>query len=166
MTHRRKILGAIGLTALFVAPSAFAQTTTDDTFTVQITIEESCAIDTAATDMDFGTVGILNNDTATSTVNVTCSNGTPYDIGLDAGVGAGASVASRFMTGSGAETVEYALYQDAAHSTLWGETIGADTQTGTGNGAPQPYTVYGQLATQTTPTADTYTDTITLTVTY
>ncbi|MCE3520182.1 spore coat protein U domain-containing protein, partial [Escherichia coli] len=35
-----------------------------------------------------------------------------------------------------------------------------------GSGAAQPYTVYGRVPVQTTPAPGTYTDTITVTVTY
>ncbi|HEY2977511.1 MAG TPA: spore coat protein U domain-containing protein, partial [Burkholderiaceae bacterium] len=39
--------------------------------------------------------------------------------------------------------------------------------TGTGNGSPQPHTVYGRVPAQaTTPAPGTYTTTITVTVTY
>lgn len=164
MDYRQKLQGAAACLLLFAAQPAFAQTATD-TFTVQITIQETCQID-SATNMDFGTVGILNNETATSTIDVTCTNGTPYDLGLDAGTGTGATVASRLMTGGGTETVEYSLYQENTHTTLWGETIGTDTVAATGDGTQQSYTVYGQLATQATPSVDTYTDTITVTLTY
>jgi len=36
----------------------------------------------------------------------------------------------------------------------------------TGTGSSQSFTVYGRIPTQTTPSPDTYTDTITVTVTY
>jgi spore coat protein U-like protein len=48
----------------------------------------------------------------------------------------------------------------------WGQTIGTDTVAATGNGAAQPFTVFGQVPAQTTPSPGLYTDTITVTVTY
>jgi outer membrane usher protein len=36
----------------------------------------------------------------------------------------------------------------------------------TGNGASQPFTVYGRVPPQTTPTPGAYSDTVTVTVTY
>ena len=49
---------------------------------------------------------------------------------------------------------------------MWGNTVGTDTVSATGSGASQAYTVYGRVPMQTTPAAATYTDTITVTVTY
>jgi spore coat protein U-like protein len=90
---------------------------------------------------------------------------TPYNIGLDAGTGTGATVAARKMT-NGANTITYSLYSDSGRTTVWGNTVGTNTVSATGNGASQTYTVYGRVPSQTTPAAATYTDTITVTVTY
>jgi spore coat protein U-like protein len=94
-----------------------------------------------------------------------CTNTTPYNIGLDAGTGTGATVAARKMT-NGANTITYSLYSDSGRTTVWGNTVGTNTVSATGNGASQTYTVYGRVPSQTTPAAATYTDTITVTVTY
>jgi len=157
----------IAAAALFFLPLAnpsLAATTTS-TFTVQMTVTSSCVINSAST-LNFGSQGVLttavNN---TSTLQVQCTNTTPYNIGLDAGQGTGATVAVRKMT-SGANTINYSLYSDSGHATVWGNTVGTNTVAGTGNGASQSYTVYGQVPAQTTPAAATYTDTITVTVTY
>src|SRR3954454_6397225 len=139
--------------------------TATSTFTVQVTLTASCTINSAAT-LNFGSQGILSaNVDQTSTLQVQCTNTTPYNIGLDAGVGSGATVAVRKLT-SGGNTVNYSLYTDAGRATLWGNTVGTDTVAATGNGAAQSYTVYGRVPSQTTPAPGTYTDTITVTVTY
>jgi len=49
---------------------------------------------------------------------------------------------------------------------VWGNTIGTNTVASTGTGAAQSFTVYGRIPSQTTPAPATYTDTITVTVTY
>jgi spore coat protein U-like protein len=49
---------------------------------------------------------------------------------------------------------------------VWGITIGTDTVSATGNGAAQTHTVYGRVPAQTTPAPATYSDTVTVTVTY
>jgi spore coat protein U-like protein len=134
-------------------------------FTVRMTVTSSCVINSAAT-LDFGSTGVLTAAVnGTSTLQVQCTNTTPYNIGLDQGTGTGATVAARKMT-SGASTITYSLYQDTGHTTFWGNTVGTNTVAGTGNGASRSYTVYGQVPAQTTPAAATYTDTITVTVTY
>ena len=155
------------LAACFLIPwagtSHAASTTT--TFAVQATITATCTINSAST-LNFGTLGVLASNTdQTSTLQVTCTNTTPYNIGLDVGTGSGATVAVRKLTSGGA-TVNYTLYSDSGRSTLWGNTVSTDTVAGTGNGTAQSFTVYGRIPTQTTPAPGNYTDTITVTVTY
>lgn len=153
---------SVPLAVLPDAPSYAATTTT--TFSVSMTITASCSV--TANALAFGSGGLISaNVDATTTVSVTCTNTTPYNIGLDVGTGTGATVASRKMT-SGAATVTYSLYQNSARSTVWGNTVSTDTLAGTGNGAAQVLTVYGRVPIQTTPAPNTYTDTITVTVTY
>ena len=155
------------LAALYLLPfgsNAFAATTTS-TFTTQVTIAASCTINSAST-LNFGSQGVLiANVDQTSTLQVQCTNTTPYNIGLNAGIGTGATVAVRKMT-SGANVVNYTLYSDSGRTTVWGNTVGTDTVLATGNGASQAYTVYGRIAPQTTPAPGTYSDTVTMTVTY
>jgi spore coat protein U-like protein len=155
-------IAAIGL--LF-AGAAGAQTATT-TFNVQMTINGQCVINSAS-NIDFGAKGVINvNVDATGTIVVQCTTGTTYNIGLDAGTGTGATVAQRRMTGPGAAVINYGLFRDGGHATVWGNTIGTDTQAGTGNGAAQSLTVYGRVAPQTTPAPGSYTDTVTVTLTY
>src|SRR5262249_54510450 len=139
--------------------------TATSTFTVSITLTATCTVSSPTT-LDFGNQGILStNVDATTTLSVTCSTSTPYNVGLNAGTGTGASVATRKLT-NGASTVNYTLYSDTGRTTVWGNTVGTDTVAGTGTGAAQSLTVYGRVPSQTTPAPGTYTDTITVTVTY
>jgi spore coat protein U-like protein len=64
--------------------------------------------------------------------------------------------------------VGYQLYRDAARTNVWGATSGTNTQAGVGNGANQPYIVYGQVANPSVNNASpgNYLDTITATITY
>ncbi len=151
--------------ALAATNGAAHAATATTSFTVQLTIEAQCLINSAST-LSFGTQGVLSaNVDQTSTIQVQCTNTTPYNIGLDAGTGAGATVATRKLTGGGA-AINYSLYSDAARSSVWGTTIGSNTVASTGTGAAQSFTVYGRIPSQTTPAPATYTDTITVTVTY
>jgi spore coat protein U-like protein len=154
------IILALGLSA----GNADAATATT-TFAVQLTITSSCVINSAST-LNFGSQGVLTAAVnQTSTIQVQCTNTSPYNIGLNAGTATGATVTTRKMT-NGAATVSYSLYSNAGMTTNWGNTVGTDTVSGTGNGASQSYTVYGQIPAQTTPAAGAYSDTITVTVTY
>jgi spore coat protein U-like protein len=119
--------------------------------------------------LNFGTNGVLATAINQQTnVAVTCTNTTPYNVGLDAGTVTGSSVTSRLMagtaTGNTATTVGFQLYQDSGHTTVWGNTQGTNTVAGTGTGAAQSIAVYGQVPAQSTPKPDTYQTTVTATV--
>ena len=155
------ILPVILALALPAAPTLGATATT--TFAVSATVEAACSISAAA--LSFGTyTGATIN--ATTTITATCTNTTPYSVGLNPGTSAGASVTTRKMTGPGSSTVAYALYSDPGHTLNWGQTVGVDTVSATGNGNPQSLTVYGQTAAGQLSTPGSYSDTITVTVTY
>jgi spore coat protein U-like protein len=135
------------------------------TFTVTLTIQADCAI--TANPLDFGTTGLItSNIDQTTTMNVTCSSGTAYNVGLDAGTTSGSSIASRLLGGTGTNTVGYALYRDSARSQNWGNTVGTDTMSSTGTGSAQTISVYGRVPTQSAPAAGAYSSTITATVTF
>ena len=153
---------AIALFASLVAP-ARATTTVTTTFGVSATVQATCLI--AATPLAFGTyTGAAA--TSSSTVSVTCTNTTPYNISLSPGLATGATVTTRKMTGPASAVLAYAMYSDSARSVNWGQTIGTDTVVGTGNGASQPLTVYGSVAAGQYVAPGAYSDTITATVTY
>ena len=156
------------LAACFMIPWAgpVDALTSTTTFGVSATITPTCTINSASA-LNFGnSIGVMSaNVEQSSTIQVTCTNTTPYTIGLDAGTGSGATVAVRKLTSGGA-TINYSLYTSNTYGTAWGVTGGADTVAGTGNGAAQTYTVWGRIPPQTTPAPGTYTDTITVTVTY
>jgi spore coat protein U-like protein len=161
---RKRLLPTIAAWLVLVSGAAYGTTTTTP-FTVQMTITASCVINSAST-LNFGSQGVLTSAVnATSTIQVQCTNTTPYNIGLNAGTATGATVTTRKMTNAG-NTISYSLYSNAGMTTNWGNTVGTDTVAATGNGAAQSYTVYGQVPAQTTPAPATYTDTITVTVTY
>jgi spore coat protein U domain-containing protein, fimbrial subunit CupE1/2/3/6 len=150
------VIGLLGITAAFAwtGPSTPAS---------QVTPAATCTI--SASTVNFGSQGLLGaNVDQTVPIQVMCTKATPYSIGLDAGIGPGATVAARKMTG--AATVIYSLYSDSALSTVWGNTIGADTVAAIASGSRQNHTVYGRMLSQNAPALGTYTDMITVTVTY
>ncbi|WP_341886775.1 spore coat U domain-containing protein [Variovorax sp. YR752] len=154
---------------LILAPSALAVTTTT-TFQVTATVLKACLMSTPAT-LAFGSydpsAASLNG---TTSLNVTCTFGTPYSIGLSAGNGSGATVASRVMTSTssaaGNNTLGYSLFKDSGHLTNWDNSVAGTGYVG--SGLPQTQTIYGQIPTgqyAAAPATD-YTDTITVSLTY
>jgi spore coat protein U-like protein len=142
------------------APAAAATSTT--TMSVTATVQATCSL--SATTLAFGTYVGVQLD-GSSTLSVSCTNTTPYTVALNAGVGTGATVATRKMTATGT-TLNYSLYQDTTRATVWGQTTGTDTVAGTGNGSAQSLTVYGRIPAGQLPTPGSYADTITATITY
>lgn len=171
---KRKILLSALIVAVALSPvlpvvraATYTNGTATATFNVTLTLQANCTI--SATPLAFGTNGVLatalNQQT---TVAVTCTNTTPYNVGLDAGTVTGSTITSRLMagttTGNTGTTVGFQLYQDAGRATVWGNTQGTNTVAGTGTGSAQSITVYGQVPAQATPTPDTYQTTVTATV--
>ena len=161
--QRRLItLAAISVSICAAAGPANAATATAN-FSVTATVQATCLI--SANTLGFGTYsGSLI--TTSANLSVTCTNGTTYNVGLNAGTASGATVTTRAMTGPASATLSYGLYQDSGHATNWGNTVGTDTKSGTGNGSAQTLTVYGELNANQYPAPGSYSDTITATITY
>jgi spore coat protein U-like protein len=159
-TARAAVLGllALGLTST----SAFATVVTT-TFNVTATVPATCVV--SATALGFGSyTGVVA--TAQTNVLVTCTNTTGYTVGLNAGLTTSATVTTRQMgITQPAGGLNYSLFSDSGRTTNWGNTTGSWVS-GTGSGAQQTLTVYGQVPAGQYVTPGSYTDTITATVTY
>lgn len=168
--HHPLTLSSLAL-ALFVAvPVAHAVDATA-TFEVSATVNPRCLV--SADPLAFGTgyVPGSGDATATSAIRVNCTKTTPFTVKLNAG--AAADFASRAMSWGG-ESLTYQLYTDSNHTTVWGDGTtggtGAVQGAGLGMGTAQavPATVYGRIldAANVNVAAGTYTDTVTVTVSY
>ena len=157
---KRFLLSTVAIVGAFASQSGWAATQTAN-IAASGTVTTVCSMDTTA--MPFAEVNLTGVTDGQSTVNVTCTNGGTYNVGLDGGQNA---VAAQRNLKSGVNTLAYGLFSDPTHGTAWGNTIGTDTIAGTGNGAQQALTVYGEIATGQTLTTGTYTDTVLVTVTY
>src|SRR5262245_23046974 len=163
---RKLVIGLGAAAGLATAGTVAHAATATSTFQVKITITAQCLAATT-NDLDFGSTGFLSSNVdAQSSISVQCTNTTPYDVGFDQGVN-GASVTARKLKGGPTnELISYAIYRDSSRSLNWGNTVGTDTVSATGNGSAQTIQVYGRVPPQSTPTPGNYTDTITVTVTY
>jgi spore coat protein U-like protein len=138
-------------------------TTATAQFSVTATVVKDCTI--SATNLTFGNyTGAVNN--STSTISATCTSGTAYTVALSAGLATGATVTSRSMTGPGSALLHYSLFSNSGRTTNWGNTSATNWVSGSGNGAAQPLTVYGQIPAGQYVKPGSYTDTITVSVTY
>lgn len=152
---------------LFAAGPACAGTSAN-TMTSSTMVVSACVV--SGNTLNFGNaispVGSVPVDAA-ATLTVQCTANTSYTVALNAGLNAGgaANFDGRAMS-SGSYRVGYQLYLDAGRATVWGNGTGSGVVTGTGNGGTQSWTIYGRLPSLTAAVPGTYTDTVTVTVSY
>lgn len=133
-------------------------------FNVRARVPPDCRV--LAGDLDFGTHGVLTQAVdATSRIDVTCTAGSVFNVGLGYGI-YGNSPSTRRMQDLAGNRVGYQLYQDAARSQVWGLLSDGLSATSAGSGAVQGIRVYGRVPAQTTPPPGAYSDTVVVTVTY
>ncbi len=106
---------------------------------------------------------------ATGVVQVVCSYGAAYTVALDQGTNAASGSTNAIplrQMASGSYRLPYFFYQDSGHTTVWGNTVGTSVSA-TGTNAYVNETVYGAIAAgQIAAAAGSYTDTVTVTVSY
>jgi spore coat protein U-like protein len=158
-----RAISAVLATAIMASSSPVFAATATGSLVNTATVLSSCTV--VGSTIAFGNYTSTQVD-QTGNIAVVCTYGTSYSVGLDAGAGTGATTSVRKLTGSLGGTLNYALYRDSGRTSNWGSTIGTDTESGTGTGLTQNLTVYGRIASAQTPLAGTYTDTVTVTLTY
>ncbi len=126
-------------------------------FGVRQAAAQGCSL--TDTSMNFGTyTGTLLNGSSTGRVKCPGS----WNIPLNAGTGAGATVSLRKLTGPGGTELNYRVFQDAARTINWGDTTGSEL-TGSGN---TDITFYGQILAGQYVIPGTYTDTLSTSTTH
>jgi spore coat protein U-like protein len=167
--------GACSSIFICLGSAALAQAgTATANLTVQITITASCTINAATLDFGSnpGTTLVSTNVDAATTVSVTCTNGSPYSVGMDNG--ANFSASRRMKQGVTTNYLSYGLYTDAGRTNAWTTAASNSTCTaanscflGTGSGSAQSVNIYGRVPSiGTAPPTGVYTDTVTMTITY
>jgi spore coat protein U-like protein len=135
---------------------------------------DSCNV--SASGVSFGTYPPFSPSPTdnTGTVTVTCFGllGGPYNIYLNKGLYSASFSPRQMQRTSGGNRLNYDLYLNSNHSTVWGDGSGS---TGYQSfncillclNSPRTYTVYGRIpASQTTVVPGNYSDTITVTVSF
>ena len=149
---------------IIVATMTYDRNEAQTLFAVTARVSPSCAI--SAEDLQFFTYTGAQLD-ARSQITVTCTNSTTWNVGLNPGTYPGATVTTRRMTGSKKNSsLAYGLFRNSGRTQNWGQTIGSDTESGTGTGDPQTLNVYGRVPASQSPAAGGYEDMITATLTF
>lgn len=159
------VLGYIGIAILFVTSSTTyaGVSTVTDTFSVTSTVVTTCTVST--TNLAFGNYQFTANSDVTSTINVNCTPGTQYQVGISSGNNS-ANVATRAMDDGASNLLPYYLYRDASRTQNWGNTPGTDTVDQTANGSVQSITVYGRINLGEVAPAGNYNDEVTVTLSF
>ena len=148
-------------------------------FTVSASLTNGCAFGSSLSSptsnlgtLNFGSMSSItsNVDTVSSTgagsVVVTCTPGTSVSIAMDYGTHGGTATRRFMQNTTNTDQLGYQLFRDAARSLVWGNgTLVMSIPSFPGT--TQTYPVYARLyAVTTLPSAGTYTDTVTVTLTY
>lgn len=158
-------LSLIALAFTAISSQAFA---TSGSASLQTTATMNPACVVAANNITFGTItpAATGTATATGTITSTCSRSVSFTLAINAGSG---TVTQRLMAGAILENTDklaYNLYTAADHTTVWGDGTTGSTVAGVGTGSSQTNTVYASLPLNQYLKSDTYTDNLTVTLTY
>jgi len=168
-----KLIRTLAITsaaALAIASVQAQAGTTGTSFAVTATVVNSCVVNSASA-MAFGNYDVnLGAVTSTSAININCTKSDTYTIALNYGANGG-SAANRIMA-NGTNLLDYNLFVDSGYANVWNSTCGSGmncdggTGAGPGVGNAQSYTVYGKIPAGQNVPAGSYSDTITVTVTF
>lgn len=165
----RGLLGAALVGCLFAGQANAATVTAN--LSVTASVSASCSVST--TPLAFGAYDPVGANAATPLdatggVVVTCTNGASTTVtlgqGSNANTGSTDAAPLRRMA-SGGNYLSYMLYQNAGHTTVWGNTAGTGLAH-TGTGTATTVTVYGRIAAGQNVASGSYADTVVATVTF
>lgn len=159
-----QFIGFSFLTLVLVISSfSHAHAATTAQLEVTVTVDSACTVEVSG--IDFGSYD-GSELTAAGDVTVTCNDGVPYAVALDAGQNFDGE--NRVMANEAGGALLYHLqYAGAA----WGDagiadTFPGDPVSGVGNGGPVSYAVDAHLPAEQATMPGTYSDTITVTVAF
>ena|SRR5438067_3079238 len=154
------VSAAAGIAALAfaVAPARALPSPQTSTITVTAQVAKSCSMSNGTLDFAAYDPNAPAPRDVPTTFSVNCTKGTTGTISLDAGANGG-----RNMKGTGANTdlLKYELYSDAGHTSVWDAT---NTKTATGPGVTM--TIFGRIQPGLFVSADSYSDSVTATITF
>jgi len=164
---------AVAFLALAAFPLSHAQfvprpgVTASAILPVTIEIVRSCTV--SASDLDFG--AYVSNSAAPAlgqtAITLNCGAGVTLELSLDAGTSPGNNTSRRqLLQDSGADRLDYDLYQDAGRTIHWGDRSGRDTLEVLTTNNAQTVPIYGEIPARQRARDGTYSDMITITVHY
>jgi len=122
-----------------------------------------CTVSTSG--LNFGNYDVFSslNDDVTATITVKCTKNSTYSIALSSGSG---TFGSRTLKGQ-VGALAYNLFLDPTRLTIWGDgSSGTSTFSGAGTGSNVSTPVYGRIPSRQNVRMGSYSDLITVTVTF
>jgi spore coat protein U-like protein len=154
--------GSLAVFAQALAPTPAHAGTATSTMSVSANIAGTCSV--GATSLAFGTYASTAASTATAPIQVTCTNGVTAQVSLNQGNNNNkASTYGTRALANGANYLGYDIYTDNTYATVWNTT---NTVPVTSTGSAVTVNAYGRIPTGQTPATGSYTDSVTITVTF
>ena len=165
MSLKTLAITALATTALVIgAPMSSSAATSSGTLGVSAVVNASCVVNNATLNFGAYDTALVTDTTGTENIIVTCITGTPYTIGL--ANGSYFSNPNRRLKHSSLNVyLNYQRYKDNALTQLWGNA-NPDWVSGTGTGVSQTYAVYGKINALQNVAAGSYSDNVTITLTF
>ncbi len=153
---------ALGILASALAARPVAAATATTSISVSATVQASCLVSTTATAFRTYAAAV---DPA-SAVSVNCSNSTPYNVSLSAGLAPGATGTIRAMTGPGVALLGYALLANSSGIVNWGQALRNEPVAGPGSTSTPLLSIHGRISAAQCAAAGACADTVIVVVTY
>lgn len=161
MKKINKIL--MGILAIYsLSITAFAQTSTNN-FQVASTLNGACVIN--VTDIDFGVIKQSQDNLVNSNINFLCSNGVRWIASFGAGSGT-TSQRTLVNTQDSTEKLNYNLYKNGRGGNPVGAILSDSAYIYDGSGTSQFFTIIAKVPAGQYVTPGTYSDIITVSVSY
>ncbi len=150
------------LAVVVLARPARAGTATNN-LSVSATVLGICTIDPAT--LSFGNYDSTANLDVSTTINVNCTQGSAFWIGL--GLGGNAAGTTRRMVNGGTNYLTYELYRDSGRTVVW-NTVNPGTTTPATNPGTSAYStaLYGRVPSGQIVPMGGYADTVVMTVNF
>ena len=151
---------ALALGSTLISKPAFAATATAN-MTVSATVPATCTITT--TDMNFGAYdSTKNSDTlANATITATCSSGTNATVAFDIGLNADGGSQRKLIRSGGTDLLNYDL-NESGDTAIWEENNNSIAF----SGSPKTLEVEGTIFLGQNVPVGSYSDTVTVIITY
>jgi len=129
---------------------------------IQATVLNNCSV--VGNTLDFGQVGLNGAQRPQTNINVTCTKGAPFQVGINNGSNA-LSGQRRMKNDASNDYLEYELYKSLTGNDRFGDAIVSERVSGTGNGTtPVIVPVFGEILAGQSPPAGNYLDNAVITV--